>query len=152
MYGKLLEHGVAPFDFDDTKPDNYFVKLRNRSETTTHWSVGYKDALESSNAEIGDTVKFNFEGKKPVKLKDGKTAHRSFFSVSIITSSAYTTPTNNFSVLDENDITDDDYEFSTRSRHTRSNSGSNSNSKSIKAIVNAVVFFGILAFWIGSGF
>jgi len=83
MFGTLLDCGTAPYEFKESNSESYFVKLLNRGKETTFWSLGLKEALDSTEIKIGDTVKFTHKGTKQVKLNDGKTAHRSLFEVSI---------------------------------------------------------------------
>jgi hypothetical protein len=80
MYGKLTEYGNAPYNFDNTNEESFFIKLLNRGELKTYWSLGFKDALDDSDLTIGDMAKFKFEHKETVILKNGKTSHRSYFS------------------------------------------------------------------------
>lgn len=84
MYGKLLESGVAPYNFEPNAEESFFVKLARKGEEKIMWSLGLKDAIENSNITIGDTVSFKFDRKETVILKGGKISHRSFFTATKI--------------------------------------------------------------------
>lgn len=80
MYGKLTNHGSAPFEHKEHGSESYFITLSNRGEERTFWSLGFEEAISQANIETGDTVSFTFVRKEIVTLPNGKRAHRSFFS------------------------------------------------------------------------
>jgi len=67
----LVEHGTAPYQFDDDNKESYYVKLSNDAVI---WGVGLEQAISEGDAKIGDRVDINSIGKKAVKVtdKDGK--------------------------------------------------------------------------------
>lgn len=84
MYGVLKEHGAAPYNFDDSENLSYFVTIElDNGKLKTIWSVGLGQALSSSKDSIslGDRVDIEFKGKSPVKLPNGKWAHRNSFDI-----------------------------------------------------------------------
>jgi hypothetical protein len=68
----LVEHGKAPYQFDEDNKDSYYVKLSNDAVI---WGVGLKDALEKADAGIGDRINLESKGTETVQVqdKDGKT-------------------------------------------------------------------------------
>lgn len=80
MRGVLLEHGKAPYQFDETnKKDNYYVKLQTENGVKTHWGVDLERAIDESKKVVGDKIELEFLGKQPVTVqenvlggKDGK--------------------------------------------------------------------------------
>lgn len=54
--GQLLEHGVAPYDFDKTNQPSYFVKIKTPEGTKMHWGVDLGDALAASGAKVGANI------------------------------------------------------------------------------------------------
>ncbi|TCQ73816.1 plasmid mobilization system relaxase [Ochrobactrum sp. BH3] len=80
--GKLVDHGVAPFEHDEKKRESYFVTLENdKGEQHTTWGVGLKDAIAQTRCEIGDRISLRHEGSEQVTLPDGTEAHRNSWSV-----------------------------------------------------------------------
>lgn len=84
MYGVLKEHGAAPYNFDDSENDSYFVTIElDNGKDKIMWSVGLGQAISSSKEGIslGDRVNIKFTGKSPVKLPNGKWAHRNSYEI-----------------------------------------------------------------------
>ncbi|WLS12038.1 Ti-type conjugative transfer relaxase TraA (plasmid) [Shinella sumterensis] len=82
MIGKLVEHGVAPFEHKAGNRDSYFVTLETaRGERQTTWGVGLQAAIQQAKAEIGATIGIRHEGSVSVTLPDGTETHRNAWRV-----------------------------------------------------------------------
>jgi hypothetical protein len=71
VYGKLIDHGVAPYQGHPAKPVSYFVTLKEDSgREHTHWGVGLGTALRQaqSGPQIGDRVGLERVGSTPVTV------------------------------------------------------------------------------------
>lgn len=68
LTGKLLDAGKAPYQFDKTKTDSFYVQMRTKSGNKTFWGVELEQALKDSGKQPGDMVKLQFLGKKPVTV------------------------------------------------------------------------------------
>ena len=80
--GKLVEHGVAPYEHTASNRESYFVTLENaKGERHTTWGVGLKDAMAEAAPEIGATIALKHEGSVPVTLPDGTQTHRNAWRV-----------------------------------------------------------------------
>jgi len=80
--GKLVEHGVAPFEHKAGNRDSYFVTLETaQGERQTTWGVGLQAAISQAGAEIGATIGLKHEGSVPVTLPDGTETHRNAWRV-----------------------------------------------------------------------
>lgn len=80
--GKLVEHGIAPFEHDPSARDSYFVTLENdKGEQHTTWGVGLKEAIANAQPEPGDRINLRHEGQEQVVLPDGTETHRNSWSV-----------------------------------------------------------------------
>jgi len=69
VYGKLLEHGEAPYQFDRRNDPSYFVKLEGPDgRTRVWWGLGLQAALRDSQtqAAIGDPVGIREVGQRSV--------------------------------------------------------------------------------------
>ena len=62
----LISHGTAPYKNEKENSDSYFVKT---SDGKTEWGVGLKDAVEQSNAKIGDEISIKKTGSEDIKIK-----------------------------------------------------------------------------------
>ncbi len=95
LTGKLLDAGKAPYQFDKTKTDSFYVQMRTKGGNKTFWGVELEQALKDSGKQPGDMVKLQFLGKKPVTVNvpvkdaDGKVTgferletHRNHWTVS----------------------------------------------------------------------
>ena len=77
LTGKLMEAGKAPYQFDKSNADSFYVELRTRDGNKTYWGVELEQALKDSGRQPGDMVKLQYLGKKavtvnaPVKDADG---------------------------------------------------------------------------------
>ena len=84
MYGVLKYFGSAPYNFDETQDLSYFITIeKDNGEVATIWSLGLEKAMSSSKEAInvGDRVNIKFTGKEPVRLSNGKWAHKSSFEI-----------------------------------------------------------------------
>lgn len=80
--GKLVEHGVAPFEHKASNRDSYFVTLETaQGERQTTWGVGLQAAIKEAGAEIGATIGLRHEGSVSVTLPDGTETHRNVWRV-----------------------------------------------------------------------
>ena len=68
LTGKLLDAGKAPYQFDKTKTDSFYVQMRTKGGNKTFWGVELEQALKDSGKQPGDMVKLQFLGKKPVTV------------------------------------------------------------------------------------
>lgn len=80
--GKLVEHGVAPFENKSGNRESYYVTLENkRGETHTIWGVGLQAAMADARAQVGEEVALKHLGSVPVTLPDGTQTHRNGWEV-----------------------------------------------------------------------
>ncbi|MFK3691108.1 Ti-type conjugative transfer relaxase TraA [Agrobacterium tumefaciens] len=80
--GRLVDHGVAPYEHNSQSRENYFVTLENdKGEQRTVWGVDLKRAMRDASPEIGDRIGLQHEGATPVTLPDGKRAERNAWRV-----------------------------------------------------------------------
>ncbi|MCU1738069.1 MULTISPECIES: LPD7 domain-containing protein [unclassified Pseudomonas] len=77
LVGRLVEHGVAPYDHEKGNKDSYFVVLENGDgELTTTWGVGLAKAMAIASVAGGEMIELVNNGKKPVTVeKDIKDDH-----------------------------------------------------------------------------
>lgn len=68
--GKLMEHGRAPYDFDDKNDPNYYVKIETANGTKIHWGVDLGRAMENAASKIGDLIELERLGKRPVTVDE----------------------------------------------------------------------------------
>ena len=80
--GRLVDHGVAPYEHNPQSRDSYFVTLENdKGERHTVWGVDLKRALQEASPKIGDRISLQHEGATPVTLPDGTKAERNAWRV-----------------------------------------------------------------------
>ncbi|MBO0129053.1 Ti-type conjugative transfer relaxase TraA [Agrobacterium sp. OT33] len=80
--GRLVDHGVAPYDHNPQSRESYFVTLENDTgERRTMWGVDLKRAMQESSPKIGDRIGLQHEGATPVTLPDGTQAERNAWRV-----------------------------------------------------------------------
>lgn len=79
LSGELVDHGPAPFEFDQNNPTNYFAKLKNSDgKERLVWGVDLGRALEEKDAKRGDRITLENLGKQsvtvegPIKDEQGK--------------------------------------------------------------------------------
>ena len=67
--GKVLEYGLANYNYDPKEKPNYFVKLATKAGEKTVWGVDLNRAMFDAKAKPGDEVKLEFKGKQPVTVE-----------------------------------------------------------------------------------
>ncbi len=80
--GRLVDHGVAPYEHNPQSRDSYFVTLENdKGDQRTVWGVDLKRAMREVSPKIGDRIFLQHEGATPVSLLDGTKAERNAWRV-----------------------------------------------------------------------
>ncbi len=80
--GRLVDHGVAPYENHPQSRESYFVTLENdKGERRTVWGVDLKRAMRDASPKIGDRISLQHEGATPVTLPDGTQAERNAWRV-----------------------------------------------------------------------
>ncbi|KJF70203.1 BID domain-containing protein, partial [Agrobacterium arsenijevicii] len=80
--GRLVDHGVAPYEHNPQSRVSYFVTLENdKGERHTVWGVDLKRAMQEASPAIGDRIGLRHEGATPVTLPDGTQAERNAWRV-----------------------------------------------------------------------
>ncbi|MBB5278662.1 Ti-type conjugative transfer relaxase TraA [Rhizobium rosettiformans] len=80
--GRLVDHGVAPYEHDPKARESYFVSLENNiGEQRTVWGVDLKRAMDVATPTIGDRIGLQHEGANPVTLPDGTQTERNSWRV-----------------------------------------------------------------------
>lgn len=80
--GRLVDHGIAPYEHNRQARENYFVTLENdKGERHTVWGVDLKRAMRDASPEIGDRIGLQHDGVTPVTLPDGTQAERNAWRV-----------------------------------------------------------------------
>ncbi|AUC13011.1 Ti-type conjugative transfer relaxase TraA [Rhizobium sp. Y9] len=75
--GRLVDHGVAPYEHNPQSRDSYFVTLENdKGDQRTVWGVDLKRAMREASPKIGDRIFLQHEGATPVSLPDGTQVQR----------------------------------------------------------------------------
>jgi hypothetical protein len=81
--GELMEHGAAPYKFDDKKSMSYYAHIKDENGVIhEHWGKELSTAIESSGAEIGEKIELVNLGKQAVQVEekvydqDGNFSHR----------------------------------------------------------------------------
>lgn len=70
-YGRLVDHGEAPYQFEPSNPQSYYLQLdHGQGAVRTYWGVGLAEALRSSrtSVSIGDEVGVARIGSSPVTV------------------------------------------------------------------------------------
>lgn len=70
--GRLLDHGKAPYQHDSKNEASYFVTLATEQGEKVIWGIDLERAINNSNAQKGDWVTLEFEGKKSVTVEQSK--------------------------------------------------------------------------------
>ncbi|OBX64341.1 hypothetical protein A9299_10060 [Moraxella osloensis] len=74
-HGELLEHGQAPYQFNEQNNTSYFAKVRTEEgRERTLWGVGIQGAIEQSQVEVGDNVTLINRGEQAISVPDPKNA------------------------------------------------------------------------------
>lgn len=82
--GRLVEHGVAPFEHKEGNSQSYFVTLEtDQGQRRTLWGVDLERAMKAGKQapEIGDRIGLQHVGSEPVRLPDGTETHRNAWKV-----------------------------------------------------------------------
>ena len=80
--GRLVDHGVAPYEHNPQSRASYFVILENdKGDQRTVWGVDLKRAMHEASPKIGDRIGLRHEGTTPVTLPDGTKAERNAWRV-----------------------------------------------------------------------
>ncbi len=80
--GRLVDHGIAPYEHNPQSRESYFVTLENdKGEPHTVWGVDLKRAMRDASPKIGDRIGLRHEGATPVTLLDGTQAERNAWRV-----------------------------------------------------------------------
>ncbi|WCK20072.1 Ti-type conjugative transfer relaxase TraA [Agrobacterium tumefaciens] len=80
--GRLVDHGIAPYEHHRQARENYFVTLENdKGDQRTVWGVDLKRAMRDASPAIGDRIGLQHEGATPVTLPDGTQAERNAWRV-----------------------------------------------------------------------
>ncbi|MFZ6774635.1 LPD7 domain-containing protein [Undibacterium sp. SXout7W] len=64
--GKLVEHGPALYKFDKDESPSYFAKIETIKGVETIWGKDIQFAMSEANAKIGEEIKLQHTGQKPV--------------------------------------------------------------------------------------
>ncbi len=59
LIGLLIEHGEAPFLFDENNSKSYFIKIKQEQKEKIIWGKNLKDSLASQNILPGDFIHLN---------------------------------------------------------------------------------------------
>lgn len=71
LAGIVLEHGIAPYQFDDKTKPSYFVSVLNiDGKASTHWGQDLERAVKESGVAIGDDITLAREKKKGAQTAD----------------------------------------------------------------------------------
>jgi len=80
--GRLVDHGVAPYEHNPQSRASYFVTLENdKGDLRTVWGVDLKRAMREASPQIGDRIGLQHEGATPVTLPDGTQVQRNAWRV-----------------------------------------------------------------------
>ncbi|MFK3689815.1 Ti-type conjugative transfer relaxase TraA [Agrobacterium tumefaciens] len=75
--GRLVDHGVAPYEHNPQSRASYFVTLEDdKGDQRTVWGVDLKRAMREASPKIGDRIFLQHEGATLVTLPDGTKAER----------------------------------------------------------------------------
>lgn len=67
--GKLVKHGVAPYQFDEKEKPNYYVEVEMPDgKIERYWGVDLERAIEEAQAEIGHEIELQNLGRQPVTV------------------------------------------------------------------------------------
>lgn len=80
--GRLVDHGVAPYEHNPQSRASYFVILENdKGDQHTVWGVDLKRAMQEASPKFGDRIGLQHEGATPLTLPDGTQAERNAWRV-----------------------------------------------------------------------
>ncbi|MDQ0655203.1 LPD7 domain-containing protein [Pseudomonas cedrina] len=70
LAGRLVEHGVAPYNHEKDNKASYFVVLENSDgQLSTTWGVGLADAMATASVAGGEMIVLVNNGKKEVTVE-----------------------------------------------------------------------------------
>lgn len=70
LAGRLVEHGVAPYNHENDNKASYFVVLENSDgQLSTTWGVGLADAMAAASVAGGEMIELVNNGKKAVTVE-----------------------------------------------------------------------------------
>ncbi|MHC8347703.1 LPD7 domain-containing protein [Pseudomonas sp. RT6P73] len=70
LAGRLVEHGVAPYNHEKDNKASYFVVLENSDgQLSTTWGVGLADAMATASVAGGEMIELVNNGKKAVTVE-----------------------------------------------------------------------------------
>src|SRR5208282_617102 len=88
--GRLIEHGLAPYNNDPRNRASYFVTIEgDGGQRRTLWGVGLERALAEAGPSIGDMIVLEAAGSETVRLPGGGTGERQEWKVSSAKDSAW---------------------------------------------------------------
>lgn len=67
IQGKIIEHGAAPYKYDEKNEVSYFVSLQTEAGPRTLWGVGLQDVLK--DFAQGDQIKLRDGGQQTVTIQ-----------------------------------------------------------------------------------
>ena len=69
--GVLIEHGAAPYKFNEKNDDSYYVKVKTERGEQIRWGVDLERAVSESKtkAQVGDVIGVENLGNHPVTVK-----------------------------------------------------------------------------------
>jgi putative DNA primase/helicase len=67
--GTVLDHGAAPYDFNDDNERSHFVRLRTAQGERVVWGVDLARAISDGDIAVGDEIALAFQGRQPVTVK-----------------------------------------------------------------------------------
>lgn len=68
--GQLLEHGKAPYQFNDKKDQSYYVKVATEAGEQVVWGKDLERAMRDSQAKPGETIALEKVASKDVTAKE----------------------------------------------------------------------------------
>ncbi|WP_424196599.1 LPD7 domain-containing protein (plasmid) [Ampullimonas aquatilis] len=66
--GKLVEHGIAPYDDKPENGDSYFIKIATDSGEKKIWGVDLERSLFKNQVKPGEDVVLSYQGRRVVPL------------------------------------------------------------------------------------
>lgn len=68
-YGKIVEFGAAPYQFDDNNKQSFYIRLEKANgQQIDMWGVDLERALQKSGHQVGDMVQLVFQGTEKVAV------------------------------------------------------------------------------------
>ncbi|WP_299868742.1 Ti-type conjugative transfer relaxase TraA [uncultured Roseobacter sp.] len=83
--GRLVAHGVAPYENNPDNKDSYFVTLESAGgKQHTLWSKDLGRVMAEVASKIGDEIALQHLGSTPVTLPDGTQTHRNTWKLQTV--------------------------------------------------------------------